>query len=248
MPERAASSGGRRRPASVTGSDPLCPICLEGRRHAVETSCGHLFCAKCLLVHREQSEPLRPMLCPLCRQQVTLLFLCYTGTELACAEPEAVSVRSATRRTVTEYNRRFSGLPRPETTRREIPRLRLEAMHLRQGLVFDFVAADIQNPQPEDKPLMRWAVLDGWLEHIRDVPCLLRHLWREAVSPGGVLLLLRVRVVMCFLMALVYLVLPFDLLPEAVYGAIGLLDDLFIVVAMLMYVAVLYRWYLAAPD
>ncbi|XP_043214862.1 E3 ubiquitin-protein ligase RNF170-like [Amphibalanus amphitrite] len=200
MPERAASSGGRRRRSSVTGSDPLCPICLEGRHHAVETSCGHLFCAKCLLVHREQSEPLRPMLCPLCRQQVTLLFLCYTGTELACTEPEAVSVRSATRRAVTEYNRRFSGLPRP------------------------------------------------WLEHIRDVPCLLRHLWREAVSPGGVLLLLRVRVVMCFLMALVYLVLPFDLLPEAVYGAIGLLDDLFIVVAMLMYVAVLYRWYLAAPD
>ena len=68
--ERAASSGGRRRRVTVTGGDPLCAICLETRHHAVETSCGHLFCAKCLFTHQQQGDPLQGMLCPLCRQQV----------------------------------------------------------------------------------------------------------------------------------------------------------------------------------
>ena len=79
------------------------------------------------------------------------------------------------------------------------------------------------------------------------MPCLLRHLGLEFFSTSGLMLLLRVRVVMCFCMAVLYLLLPFDLLPEAVYGTVGLLDDLFIVLALLTYVAVLYRWYLAEP-
>ena len=42
-------------------------------------------------------------------------------------------------------------------------------------------------------------------------------------------------------MAAIYLLSPFDIVPEAVFGLIGILDDLIIVALFLLYAGILYR-------
>ena len=58
-------------------------------------------------------------------------------------------------------------------------------------------------------------------EHIADLPMLLRHLWRYFWSGDGIRLLFRLRIVMFLGMAVFYVLLPFDLLPEVVFGIFG---------------------------
>lgn len=57
--------------------------------------------------------------------------------------------------------------------------------------------------------------------------------------------MLRIRVLICFMAAIMYLISPLDLIPEAVFGILGLLDDLFIVLLLALYVAMIYRQFLA---
>merc|ERR1712018_925567 len=78
-------------------------------------------------------------------------------------------------------------------------------------------------------------------EHIADLPMLLRHIWRYFWSGDGIRLLFRLRIVMFLGMAVFYVLLPFDLLPEVVFGIFGLLDDLIVFVLILMYVVVVFR-------
>ncbi|XP_037088113.1 E3 ubiquitin-protein ligase RNF170-like [Pollicipes pollicipes] len=87
-----------------------------------------------------------------------------------------------------------------------------------------------------------------WLEYIRDVPCLLRHLCLEFFSEGGLLLMFRVRVVACFVTAVMYLLSPLDIVPEAFFGMLGLFDDIFIAVLVVLYVTMIYRHYVAERD
>ena len=84
------------------------------------------------------------------------------------------------------------------------------------------------------------------MEYLRDLPTLLRHLWAEFFSEGGLFLMFRIRVVVCFLAALLYVASPLDILPEAVFGLLGLFDDVFIMVLIMIYVSVIYRRYVAA--
>ena len=51
----------------------------------------------------------------------------------------------------------------------------------------------------------------------------------------------RVRILVCFLAALLYFVSPFDIIPEAVFGILGFLDDLFILLLLAIYVSLIYR-------
>ena len=46
-----------------------CPICLEIVTNAIETPCGHFFCADCIAKWQEK-EPERPHVCPSCMQRV----------------------------------------------------------------------------------------------------------------------------------------------------------------------------------
>lgn len=78
-------------------------------------------------------------------------------------------------------------------------------------------------------------------EHIADLPMLLRHLWRYFWSGDGIRMLFRLRIVMFLGMAVFYVLLPFDLLPEVVFGIFGLLDDIIVFVLILMYLVVAFR-------
>lgn len=43
-----------------------------------------------------------------------------------------------------------------------------------------------------------------------------------------------------------YLISPLDMIPEAVFGFLGLLDDLFVIFLLAIYVTVIYRRFLAS--
>ena len=58
-------------------------------------------------------------------------------------------------------------------------------------------------------------------EHIADLPMLLRHLWRYFWSGEGIQILFRLRILTLLGLAVFYVLLPFDLVPEVVFGVFG---------------------------
>uniref|UniRef100_A0A672Z302 Si:dkey-183n20.15 n=1 Tax=Sphaeramia orbicularis TaxID=375764 RepID=A0A672Z302_9TELE len=58
-------------PSSVR--DWHCPVCLQTASFPVQTNCGHLFCAPCLIAYWRHGSWLDAISCPLCRQKVSAL-------------------------------------------------------------------------------------------------------------------------------------------------------------------------------
>ena len=83
------------------------------------------------------------------------------------------------------------------------------------------------------------------MHYVYDIPALLRHLVRELFTIRGLILIRRLHLVLILVLLLVYLILPLDLLPEAVFGVLGLLDDVIIIVGALVYISLVYRAVLA---
>lgn len=84
------------------------------------------------------------------------------------------------------------------------------------------------------------------MDYVRDLPTILRHLWNEFFSVGGLVHMFRIRIVLCLLAAVAYLVSPLDIIPEAVFGILGLMDDVFVFLLLAIYVSIIYRRYLAS--
>ncbi|XP_009698758.1 PREDICTED: E3 ubiquitin-protein ligase RNF170-like [Cariama cristata] len=87
-------------------SDSSCPICLQTATLPVETNCGHLFCGSCLITYWKHSPWLAAITCPLCRQKVVLL------DNISC-EKQQDKPSKQTAHDIRDYNKRFSGQPRP---------------------------------------------------------------------------------------------------------------------------------------
>lgn len=83
------------------------------------------------------------------------------------------------------------------------------------------------------------------MDYVRDFPTLLQQLMNELFSVGGLVWVLRLRIILCFLAAALYFVSPLDIIPESVFGFLGLVDDLLIVLLLLVYVTEAYRQYVA---
>lgn len=79
------------------------------------------------------------------------------------------------------------------------------------------------------------------VEQVRDLPMLLRHLVVYLFSGEGLHLAFQLRVGVLAVVWIVYLLSPLDLLPEAVFGLIGLLDDLVIFLLISMYLTFFFR-------
>ena len=88
-------------------------------------------------------------------------------------------------------------------------------------------------------------VLFQWLDYLRDMLTLLRHLVTEFFSFGGMVVVFRLRVLLYFAAALFYFLSPLDIIPEAVFGIFGFLDDLFLLGLLAIYVSIMYRQYVA---
>ncbi|KAG9486522.1 hypothetical protein GDO78_006734 [Eleutherodactylus coqui] len=81
----------------------------------------------------------------------------------------------------------------------------------------------------------------SFMDRIMDLPTLLRHAFREMLSVGGLFRMFRIRIVLCLLGAFFYLVSPLDIIPEAVFGILGFMDDLFVIFLLLIYISIMYR-------
>ncbi|XP_038075536.1 E3 ubiquitin-protein ligase RNF170-like isoform X2 [Patiria miniata] len=173
-------------------TDPTCPVCLSDLAYATETNCGHVFCGNCLITYWRHGNWLGSIRCPVCRQQVTLLLPIFREVDHTTEDAQAVTTE------INNYNRRFSGEPRP------------------------------------------------LMDYIHDLPTLLRHAMREFFTLSGLVWMFRLRIIVCFLAALLYFVSPLDIIPEAVFGVLGFVDDLLILVLLLIYVTIIYRSFIAA--
>ncbi|RZF37132.1 hypothetical protein LSTR_LSTR015322 [Laodelphax striatellus] len=80
------------------------------------------------------------------------------------------------------------------------------------------------------------------MDHLRDLPTLLRNLWSEFFTINGMLRFrFRVRIGFYCSILLFYLCVPFDIIPESIFGLLGFMDDLLISFVFLIYLAALYR-------
>ena len=86
--------------------DERCPICLENLRYMVETNCGHIFCTPCIFAYYNHGSWIGAMNCPVCRQQITIMFPGFTHEEDVSDEGTTYENQ------IRAYNRRFSGEPR----------------------------------------------------------------------------------------------------------------------------------------
>eukprot|EP00096_Caligus_rogercresseyi_P012896 TRINITY_DN5562_c0_g1_i1.p1 TRINITY_DN5562_c0_g1~~TRINITY_DN5562_c0_g1_i1.p1 ORF type:complete len:236 (+),score=8.40 TRINITY_DN5562_c0_g1_i1:298-1005(+) len=80
------------------------------------------------------------------------------------------------------------------------------------------------------------------LEHIRDFPILARRLWNMFWDyPDHTTLYFRFRVLIPNVITMIYLLSPFDIIPEFLFGIFGLFDDVFIILCGGFYAVNLYR-------
>uniref|UniRef100_A0A8C6UN11 Si:dkey-183n20.15 n=1 Tax=Neogobius melanostomus TaxID=47308 RepID=A0A8C6UN11_9GOBI len=86
-------------------SDFQCPVCLQSPSFPVQTNCGHIFCAPCLITYWRHGTWLDAISCPLCRQKVSVL--CHLFSE-SRSDQQSKAVLGE----ITDYNRRYSGAPR----------------------------------------------------------------------------------------------------------------------------------------
>uniref|UniRef100_A0AAF5PY57 E3 ubiquitin-protein ligase RNF170 n=1 Tax=Wuchereria bancrofti TaxID=6293 RepID=A0AAF5PY57_WUCBA len=83
------------------------------------------------------------------------------------------------------------------------------------------------------------------IDYIRDLPVLVPHMFRAVVSVNGLMFMFRIRVFLCLFGMAVYILSPFDILPEAAFGVLGMMDDIFIAFVVLVYATILFRQMLA---
>ncbi|KAM3620438.1 uncharacterized protein V6R79_023431 [Siganus canaliculatus] len=93
---------------SSPGRDLHCPVCLQTASFPVQTNCGHLFCAPCLIAYWRHGSWLDAISCPLCRQKVSVLCNLFNESRSDRQSKEVLGE-------ITDYNKRYSGAPRRVT-------------------------------------------------------------------------------------------------------------------------------------
>ena len=81
------------------------------------------------------------------------------------------------------------------------------------------------------------------MQYLHDVLAVVNHMWRLLFTADGVVLLYRLHVLLLLALLLIYVFSPLDLIPEAVFGVLGYLDDIVILFAVLSYASQIYRHY-----
>lgn len=80
------------------------------------------------------------------------------------------------------------------------------------------------------------------IQRLRDLPFFMRRLLRELMDPQRSLpLVFRARMIFAMVMSAIYVLSPVDILPEGIFGFVGLLDDLIILLIVLLHVSTVYR-------
>lgn len=81
---------------------------------------------------------------------------------------------------------------------------------------------------------------------IRDLPFLLRRLFNYMCTFEGIKYIITMVFSSCMIISLIiYIILPFDLIPEAIFGGFGLIDDLFTFFGLIIVIANNYYRFLS---
>ena len=67
------------------------------------------------------------------------------------------------------------------------------------------------------------------------------YILRSMLLVNFTMVMFRIRVLICLMGIFFYILLPIDILPEAVFGIFGFMDDLFISIALLARVVLIFR-------
>jgi len=83
----------------------------------------------------------------------------------------------------------------------------------------------------------------SWTSILRDTPVLLQRFWRELLSggPATFALLRQIRLWIIVGSALLYVLSPFDIIPEVMFGFFGVLDDLMVLIIVAVMVGGIVR-------
>lgn len=80
------------------------------------------------------------------------------------------------------------------------------------------------------------------MQRVRDMPLLLRRLMQDLMDPQRALPLVhRTRIIIYLILLAFYVFSPLDILPEGIFGFIGLLDDFLVMLLVLFHLAAMYR-------
>lgn len=173
----------------------LCPICWSEQSFGIETNCGHLYCGQCFRTYYNRNNlGSSGVTCPMCRQRVGLLFLCFTNAERTS---DLIDLRTEITSFVRRYNRVISN------------------------------------------NLTIW-------ERICEMPILLRHFLIHLVDgnefgPNYI----RVRLIIFISLTVLYILIPYDIFPEFVYGIYGYIEDIIAFFILAFYLSRFYRNFIA---
>lgn len=82
----------------------------------------------------------------------------------------------------------------------------------------------------------------GIIQRVRDMPLLLRRMMQDLMDPQRALPLVhRTRIIIYLVLMVFYVFSPLDILPEGIFGFIGLLDDFLVMLLVLFHLAAVYR-------
>ncbi|KAK6733164.1 hypothetical protein RB195_017119 [Necator americanus] len=84
-----------------------------------------------------------------------------------------------------------------------------------------------------------------WLEYLWDLPVLIPYIIRNLFDFNGLMLMFRLRIFFIAIGIIAYVLSPFDIIPESAYGFMGLMDDIFVAVLLLVYIAIAVRHFMA---
>ncbi|KAL6733403.1 hypothetical protein Aduo_004053 [Ancylostoma duodenale] len=84
-----------------------------------------------------------------------------------------------------------------------------------------------------------------WLEYLWDLPVLIPYIVRNLFDFNGLMLMFRLRIFFIAVGIIAYVLSPFDIIPESAYGFMGLMDDIFVAVLLLVYIAIAVRHFMA---
>lgn len=80
-----------------------------------------------------------------------------------------------------------------------------------------------------------------WIDYLYDAPTLIRHCFREMFTVNGWRMIYYSRIIFLIIVVIFYVISPLDLIPEAVFGFLGLVDDLLVILMVIVYASMIYR-------
>jgi RING finger protein 170 len=80
-----------------------------------------------------------------------------------------------------------------------------------------------------------------WIDIIRDAPVLVGYLFSLLMSPGAIGVAYMAHLAVQFLIVVLYVLFPFDFIPEAIFGPLGYLDDMLVLFIIVVVWSISFR-------